>query len=150
MNKKWISFFQLFLPVFLGSLVGFLLSGKIDYPELVKPPLSPPGIVFPIVWTILYLLMGISYYLFRKEENFGTTSLIYYAQLGVNLLWSIVFFLFQWRLFSVFWILLLDFLVGWLLLLFYQKKKVSSYLLIPYFLWILFATYLTIGIYLLN
>ncbi len=150
MNQKWISFFQIFLPVLLGTLVGFLLSGRIDYSLLEKPPLSPPGVVFPIVWFFLYLLMGISYYLFRKEEPFGRESVLYYLQLGVNLLWSIVFFLFQWRLFSVFWILLLDFLVGWLIWAFYKKKKISSYLLVPYFLWILFATYLTIGIYLLN
>ena len=150
MQEKIKRFFQIFLPLILGSIVGFLISGSMDFQSLQKPPLAPPGIVFPIAWTILYLLMGISYYLYRKQEEFDFTSKIHYIQLAVNLLWPIFFFVLKIRLFSIFWILLLFFLVLFLTFLYYQKKKVSAYLLIPYLLWICFATYLNIGIYILN
>ena len=144
------NFFRLFLPIILGGIVGFIINGFIDYTELVKPPLAPPKILFPIMWSIIYLLMGISYYLYRKDYNDDGTIKLYYAQLIVNLLWSIIFFVFKWRLISVFWIVLLDVLVILLIKRFFETKKVSSYLNILYLAWILFATYLTIGIYILN
>lgn len=142
--------FCLFLPVILGSLVGFIISGSIDYNELLKPPLSPPSWLFPVMWTIIYLLMGISYYIFKKDDDSMLVSRIYYIQLIVNLLWSIIFFTLKLRLLAVLWIILLVGLVGMLIYLFWNRKRISAYLNIPYMIWILFATYLTIGIYLLN
>ena len=144
--------FYIFLPIILGSIVGCLISGNIDYPTLLKPPFSPPKILFPIVWSIIYLLMGISYYILKKNYYTDTfkESLVYYTQLIVNLLWSIIFFTLKWRFVSVIWIILLDFLVIKMISLFYKKEKVSAYLNILYLIWILFATYLTIGIYILN
>lgn len=142
--------FYLFLPVVLGSLVGFIISGSINYNELVKPPLAPPSWLFPIMWTIIYLLMGISYYLLKQDNDNEVLSRIYYVQLGVNLLWSIIFFVFEARLLACIWIVLLDILVGLMIYWFYNTKKISGYLNILYMLWILFATYLTIGIYILN
>ena len=142
--------FYLFLPVVLGSLVGFIISGSINYNELVKPPLAPPSWLFPIMWTIIYLLMGISYYLLKQDNDNVGLSRIYYVQLGVNLLWSIIFFVFEARLLACIWIVLLDILVGLMIYWFYNTKKISGYLNILYMLWILFATYLTIGIYVLN
>ncbi len=142
--------FYLFLPVVLGSLVGFIISGSINYNELVKPPLAPPSWLFPIMWTIIYLLMGISYYLLKQDNDNEVLSRIYYVQLGVNLLWSIIFFVFEVRLLACIWIVLLDILVGLMIYWFYNTKKISGYLNILYMLWILFATYLTIGIYVLN
>lgn len=142
--------FYLFLPVVLGSLVGFIISGSINYNELVKPPLAPPSWLFPIMWTIIYLLMGISYYLLKQDNDNEVLSRIYYVQLGVNLLWSIIFFVFEARLLACIWIVLLDILVGLMIYWFYNTKKISGYLNILYMLWILFATYLTIGIYVLN
>lgn len=144
------NFFRIFLPLILGGIVGFIISGFIDYTELVKPPLAPPKILFPIVWSIIYLLMGISYYLYRKEYNDEKTIKLYYIQLAVNLFWSIIFFVFKWRLVSIFWIVLLDILVITLVQRFLETKKISAYLNIIYIIWILFATYLTIGIYILN
>jgi len=144
------NFFRIFLPLILGGIVGFIISGFIDYTELVKPPLAPPKILFPIAWSIIYLLMGISYYLYRKEYNDEKTIKLYYIQLAVNLLWSIIFFVFKWRLVSIFWIVLLDILVITLVQRFLETKKISAYLNIIYIIWILFATYLTIGIYILN
>ncbi len=76
--------------------------------------------------------------------------IIYYIQLGVNALWSIIFFVFKWRLFSFIWIVLLVVLVILMIIRFYKIDKVAAYLQIPYLLWILFASYLNLGIYLLN
>ncbi|MBE6145780.1 MAG: tryptophan-rich sensory protein [Firmicutes bacterium] len=142
--------FYLFLPVILGSVVGFIISGSIDYNQLVQPPLAPPSWLFPVMWTIIYLLMGISYYLLKQDNDNECLSKVYYLQLGVNLLWSIIFFLFKLRLLACIWIIILDILVCLMIYWFYNTKKISGYLNILYLVWILFATYLTIGIYVLN
>ena len=148
MKEKIKNIYYIFLPIILGSLVGFIINKNIDYTLLNRPPLSPPKILFPIMWSIIYILMGISYYLYRKKTNEKNT--LYYIQLLVNLLWSIIFFIFKFRLLSIFWIVLLDILVYLLLMKFKKVNKLSAYLNIPYLIWILFATYLTIGIYILN
>lgn len=142
--------FYLFFPIILGSLVGFIINGYIDYNSLAKPFLAPPSWIFPVMWSIIYLLMGISYYIYKKENDSLIISYVYYIQLFVNLLWSIIFFVFKFRLFACIWIVLLDVFVLFMIYLFWNKKRLSAYLNIPYMLWILFATYLTIGIYLLN
>lgn len=143
--------FYLFFPLIVGGIVGLLIAGKIDYTSLVKPPLAPPKIFFPIAWTLIYLLMGISYFLLkRNSKSLEKANDIYYTQLFVNALWSIIFFIFKFRLLSCFWIILLNLLVIYMIYLFYKKYKISAYLNIPYLLWSLFATYLTIGIYILN
>lgn len=151
-NKNIITnLFYIFFPLIIGGLIGFLISGNIEYSYLNKPPLSPPSIVFPIVWSIIYLLMGISYYTLKKKDNTNIIiSTVYYAQLFVNALWSIIFFNLEWRLFAIIWIILLDILVITMIYLFSKKDKTAAYLNIPYLIWILFATYLTIGIYVLN
>lgn len=151
MKKIITSIFYLFIPLAIGGFVAFLIRNSIDYTSLVQPVLAPPKILFPIAWTIIYLLMGISYYFYKKdyEEN-GLLEVIYYLQLLVNALWSILFFLWKARFFSILWILLLDILVLFLITLFWNKKKISALLNLPYLVWILFATYLTIGIYVLN
>lgn len=151
MKKIICNLFYLFFPLLIGGFVAFLIKDSIEYTELVKPFLAPPKILFPIAWTIIYLLMGISYFLYKRgyKEN-GVIDVLYYLQLLVNALWSIIFFLWKARFVAILWILLLDILVILLLYLFFQKKKISAYLNITYLLWIIFATYLTIGIYVLN
>lgn len=144
------NFIRIFLPIILGSIIGLIINGFIDYGELVKPPLAPPKILFPIIWSIIYLLIGIAYYLYRKDNNDETTIKIYYAQLIMNLLWSVIFFILKLRLLSICWILILDALVIILIIKYFNSKKVSAYLMIPYIIWLLFATYLNIGIYFLN
>ena len=122
-----------------------------DYKDLVKPTLSPPGIVFPIAWTIMYLLIGISYTNKKKKGKVPKeTQQLYYTQLIFNYLWTFIFFIFRLRLLSVLWIIILDILVILMLYQFYKQNKVSGILLIPYVLWLLFATYLNISIYFLN
>lgn len=144
--------YHIFIPVFLGSLIGFITAPANNYMNLNQPVFAPPGIVFPIVWTILYILMGISSYLIsQSDSNQKEEALVIYAiQLLVNLLWSIWFFLCKWYLFSFFWILLLIVLVVWMIIKFYQISKISSYLQIPYLLWLIFASILNLFVYLLN
>lgn len=143
--------FYLFFPLFCGSIIGLLISSNIDYGLLNKPLLSPSGFIFPIVWSILYLLMGISYLLYKtNKDNCKLIDIVYYINLFVNLLWSIFFFVFKWRLFSLIWIILLLVIVIYLLILFWKNYKPSFYINIPYLLWIIFATYLTFGVYILN
>lgn len=139
------------IPVVVGGIVGLIISGSIDYSSLKQPPLSPPSTLFPIVWSILYILMGISYGILDSNllVDSGINS-IYYLQLFVNALWSIFFFVFKWRFFSFLWILLLLALAVIMIVRFYRKNKTSGLLQIPYLLWILFATYLNLGVYLLN
>ncbi len=150
MKQKLIYFFQIFTPLLLGGLVGFIMSGSMDFQNLNKPFLAPPAIIFPIAWTILYFMIGFSYFLYRKENEFDQSCLLYYAQLFVNLLWPIFFFVLKWRFFSILWILLLIILVAFLMKSWFSKKRICVYLFIPYLLWLFFATYLNIGIYLLN
>lgn len=151
MSKLSIYIESILIPVLLGTLIGFITSSYMDYSMLNKPELSPPGIVFPIVWTILYILMGISYAILEERKLIDNKiNLIYYVQLFVNLLWSIFFFVLKWRLFSIFWILLLIVIVIIMIKEFYNKNKLSGLLQIPYLLWISFAAYLNIAIYLLN
>lgn len=142
---------SILLPVVLGGIVGFLISGFIDYDSLQKPFLAPPSLAFPIVWTILYILMGVSYGRLKEKSLIDKeVSRIYYLQLGVNLLWPIFFFILKWRLFSLIWIILLAVLVGIMIIRFYRKDKLAGLLQVPYILWTVFATYLNLGIYLLN
>ena len=146
--NKFKLFIDILIPVAIGGIVGFIINPYIDYNSLVQPPLSPPSIVFPIVWTILYVLMGISYYLLKNPSK--KEKIIYFVQLGVNALWSVFFFIGKFYLFSFIWIVLLDVLVIFMIGIFYQNSKISGYLQIPYLIWILFATYLNLGIYILN
>ncbi len=146
--NKFKLFIDILIPVAIGGIVGFIINPYIDYNSLVQPPLSPPSIVFPIVWTILYVLMGISYYLLKNPSK--KEKIIYFVQLGVNALWSVFFFIGKFYLFSFIWIVLLDVLVIFMIGIFYHNNKASAYLQIPYLIWILFATYLNLGIYILN
>ena len=118
---------------------------------MVKPPLSPPGIVFPIVWTILYILMGISYFLATKDnEDNKELDQIYLLQLLVNFMWPIIFFVLEMYFTAFLWIILLLILVIVMIKALLNVNKVSGYLQIPYLIWLLFATYLNLGITLLN
>ena len=151
MSKFKIYAKAILIPVIVGGIVGLIISGSIDYNTLQKPFLSPPSILFPIVWTILYILMGISYGILQSNQLVGKEiDTIYYLQLAVNALWSIIFFTLKWRLFAFIWIILLDVLVIIMIKKFYDKNKTAGLLQIPYIIWTLFATYLNLGVYLLN
>ena len=136
---------NILIPVIMGGIIGLIINPFMNYQDLNKPPLSPPGIIFPIVWTILYIIMGYSFY---KQD--GQNKTIYYTQLVVNGLWSIFFFVFKWYLFSFIWIILLIILVIIMIKEFYKVNKLSGLINIPYLIWLIFAAYLSFGVYLLN
>ena len=142
---------SILLPVVLGSIVGFITFASMDYDYLIQPSFAPPAILFPIVWSILYTLMGVSYGILKSNSLADNkVNNIYYLQLFVNLLWSIIFFILKWRLFAFFWILLLIVLVILMIVEFYKRNKISGLLQIPYLIWITFASILNFSIYLLN
>lgn len=151
LNKFKTYFKAILIPVLVGGIVGFFISGSIDYNSLEKPFLSPPSITFPIVWTILYILMGISYAILESNSLVNSKiNSIYYLQLFFNALWPIAFFLLKWRLFAFIWIIILAILIIIMIARFYEKHKTAAWLQVPYLLWTLFATYLNFGVYLLN
>ena len=143
------------IPLLVGGLASLITGGGMDsFGNLEKPPFSPPGILFPIVWTILYTLMGISSYLISSanynQEEINNALFVYGLQLAVNFLWPVFFFSLEWYLFSFFWLLLLWFFIIRTIMLFLPISKTAAYLLIPYLLWVTFAGYLNLGIYILN
>ena len=147
MKDKIIKWFYILFPIILGSIVGLIVNDYSYYSTINKPILAPPKILFPIMWSIIYLLMGISYKIYRDDND---SSILYYVQLFVNVIWVIIFFKFKLLLLSLLWIILLDILIIILLIEFYKKNKLCCYLNIPYLIWNLFATYLMINIYILN
>ena len=137
----------IFITLFIGGIPSISVITNNVYPSLVKPSLSPPGILFPIVWTILFILMGISVYLVRDKKELRK---IYFIQLFINALWTPIFFGLNNYLFALIWLILLLITVIIMLYKFYKENKTSCYLNIPYLIWLLFALYLNTGIYLLN
>jgi len=151
MSKLKIYAKSILIPVIVGLIVGAITSSSIEYNTLIKPVLAPSSILFPIVWTILYVLMGISYGILESKSLINSEiNFIYYLQLFVNAMWSIIFFVFEWRLFAFIWLLILILLIIAMIIKFYDKDKVAGLLQIPYLLWSLFASYLNLSIYLLN
>lgn len=151
MSQFRIYFISILIPVGVGLIIGAITSSSMEYNTLIQPVLAPPSILFPIVWTILYVLMGISYGMLQSKDLVNSEiRFIYYLQLFVNSMWSIIFFTFEWRLFAFIWILILILLIIMMIIKFYNKDKVAGLLQIPYLLWALFASYLNFSIYLLN
>ena len=152
-----------FRPYIISALIALgvgLLSALITkdymniYGMLTMPPLSPPAVVFPVVWAVLYVLMGISsamvYLTCRGEEACADALRVYALQLGVNFFWSIIFFRWRMFLFALLWLLLLIALVVIMIKRFWKVDSKSAYLQIPYLVWLLFAAYLNFGVFILN
>lgn len=151
MKNIWIFIKSILVPLIVGGIIGFLTSGAMEYSMLKQPAFAPPGILFPIVWTILYTLMGVSYGILKvNNQTDEKINFIYYFQLVVNALWSIIFFILKWRLFAFLWILLLIVSVIIMIIRFFDKNKIAGFLQIPYLIWISFAAILNLAIYLLN
>ena len=143
------------IPLAVGLLSAYLTRDSMDlYESIVRPALAPPGIVFPIVWTILYTLMGIGsamiYNTDAPEQDKSRALILYGLQLAVNFFWSILFFNQRAFLTSFVWLLLLWALIVAMILSFRKSNKIAAWLQIPYLLWVTFAGYLNLMIYLLN
>jgi len=153
---KWKTLiYSLALPLAVGGLAGFLTKDSMSaFGQLNQPPLSPPGWLFPVVWTILYLLMGLAFYMVTvsdgDEKQINTAKKVYYLQLAVNFFWPIIFFNMERYLFAFLWLILLWILIIITLIRFYRIQPLAGYLMIPYLLWVTFAGYLNFGVFLLN
>lgn len=137
-----------------GALAGFLTrQGMKNYETVLKPVLTPPDIVFPIVWTILYALMGIGaarIYMAPESEERTLSLKLFAVQLIVNFFWSLLFFNAQAFGFSFLWLLLLWILILAMILSFKKVDKTAAWLQLPYLLWVTFATYLNYMVWMLN
>lgn len=139
----------------VGALSGWLSRNgtKIYSQTIVKPPLSPPAVVFPIVWTILYALMGISaarIWLSDPSPQRSRGLNLFIVQLVLNFFWSLIFFNAQAFGFALVWLLALWITVGWMILEFRKTDPPAARLQIPYFLWLTFAAWLNYGVLRLN
>lgn len=146
--KTFIIF--LIIPLLVGFIGNILGNSNMGYETINKPSFTPPGILFPIVWTILYLLMGISSYIVYKKEKSIKSLSIYFVQLFFNMTWTLFFFNFKTYLFSFIWLLVLLTLVIIMTYKFYKINKPAALLQIPYILWLIFASILNLNIYILN
>lgn len=136
----------------VGSFFSFLTMNNMSAFKELEKPINVPAIIFPIVWSVLYLLMSVSCYITTEsnDKNKDKAIIWYGINLVVNSLWSLIFFGFGTYLLSFIWIILLLIIVIIMMAKFYNIDKKAAYLNIPYILWIIFAGYLNFGIYLLN
>ncbi|MGN0677623.1 MAG: TspO/MBR family protein [Ruminococcus sp.] len=154
---KKIGLTELLIFIFSTELIG-VFSGIIAgnsfgiYSELVKPPISPPSWLFPLMWAILYALMGASAYIvYYADKDCRKNNLILYGiQLFFNFMWSIFFFRFQLFGVSSVIIFILILLVIRMIMQFGKSNKIAGYINIPYLIWLIFALYLNIGVFILN
>lgn len=135
------------IPIIIGNLIGIITKNHVFY---IKASIGPPDIVFPIVWTILYGILGYTYYLLNNEYNTSLIKKIFILQLIINYIWPIIFFKFGLFFISFLWITLLDIVVLIMLLNLYKINSKVFYLNLPYFIWLLFATILNYMTYIIN
>lgn len=151
---KPYAFWIIFTEV-IGGLSGWLTKdGAQAYKMgITKPPLSPPSIVFPIVWTILFLLMGIGaarIYIAPASQDRSKSLRLFLIQLLFNFFWSIIFFNFQSFGFALIWLAVLWVLILWMILSYRKVDLPAAWLQIPYLFWVTFAAYLNAGVWILN
>lgn len=141
------------IPLLVGGLSSlFSMNGFKEFEAIKKPSFTPPGILFPIVWTILYVLMGIGSYLVYNSncKNKIKAFRVYSLSLFFNFLWSILFFSFKLYWFSFIWLIVLWVLIAVTIYRFYACNKTAGFLQIPYFLWVSFAGVLNAFVAVLN
>ncbi|HIQ57823.1 MAG TPA: tryptophan-rich sensory protein [Candidatus Merdivicinus intestinavium] len=137
----------------VGALAGYLISGSMGfYESLNKPPLSPPGKVFPAVWSVLYILMGIGaarVFLSGKEGR-KAALVLYGVQLLFNFCWSLLFFNARMFLAAFLWLIVLLALIATMFAVFRRLDRAAGWMQLPYLLWVAFAGYLNCAVWLLN
>jgi len=143
------------LPLGLGAIAGMFTSQAVPewYATLNRPSFNPPNWIFGPVWTALYILMGISFFLIWKQDvskERNRAILVYLLQLLLNFAWSLIFFYFNLIGLAFVEIILLWISIVMMLVVFYKIKPIASYINIPYFLWVTFATVLNASYYFLN
>ena len=150
-NKETL-IISLLIPLAVGAVSSLLSGTMMNNRSFTQPSFSPPGFLFPIVWTILYILMGVSSYLiYTSDSPLKTPALLIYSlQLIFNFFWSILFFRFSLYGIAFLWLLVLIGLIVIMIYSFVKTRPIAAYLQIPYLLWCLFAAYLNYTIYTLN
>lgn len=143
---------SILIPLTVGTMSALFSGNMSSYSILNKPAFSPPGFIFPVVWTILYILMGASSYIvyFSNSSNKSKALLLYCIQLFFNFCWSIIFFGLDLFLFAFIWLIALIFIIIIMIRQFLIVNPLSAYLQIPYLIWCIFAAYLNFSIFLLN
>ena len=152
-NKIKVFVIAILIPLAVGALSAFLTKDNMDiYNRINMPPLAPPSWLFPVVWTILFILMGISSALIYLSDNKNKYDAlkIYAVSLALNFCWSLIFFNLEAFLFAFVWLIILWIFILLTILEYAKINKTAAYLQIPYLLWVTFAGYLTFAIYLLN
>ena len=144
----------LLIPLAIGTASGVVSRAGEMYGAMIKPEGSPPAWLFPVVWTVLFALMGISSFLIynsdASEKSKMSALTVYAVQLAVNFMWPIFFFRMGAYLFSFIWLILLWALVLIMILKFYKINRTAAFLQLPYILWLTFAEYLNLPVYPLN
>lgn len=143
------------IPLGVGGLAALITRNSMEmFEQLNKPPLSPPAWLFPVAWTILYLLMGLASYLVLVSDSgrrqIRSALQVYGWQLGANFIWPLLFFSAEAYLPAFLWLVLLWVLIAVTLYRFARIRPAAGWLLVPYLLWVTFAGYLNLAIYLLN
>lgn len=158
-RKFWIATGLILFPLIVG-LASSAITGNamMTFGVLNQPPLAPPAWLFPIAWTILYILMGVASYLIyrlnpktKKEQRLQKAELIiYFVQLFFNFLWTIIFFRLEARWFAFGWLIVMWLMIFALIFMCAKNRKAAAWCLVPYILWCTFASYLNIMIAILN
>lgn len=147
---------SIIIALAVGGLSAFLTRSSMEvYTNIKQPPLAPPSVVFPIVWTILFILMGVSsamVYVKGRESSVPVSEAlkIYALQLILNFFWTIIFFNMQSYLFAFIWLVLLWIAIILMIVSFRKVSPAAAWLQVPYLLWVTFAGYLNLMIYILN
>lgn len=157
MNRTLILKFviSLLLPLSLGAVAGIFTAQAVPewYATLNQPSFSPPNWIFGPVWTTLYLILGVSFFLIWKQEQSkqrNQSILIFLVQIALNFGWSFLFFYYHLIGFALIEIILLWGTILGMILMFYKIRPLAAYLNLPYLLWVTFATILNAGYYFLN
>lgn len=152
-NDIWVYAAAIAIALAVGTVSGLVsMGGMKEFASLKQPPLSPPGWLFPVVWTILYVLMGISAARVYLANTLDTKPalIIWAVQLLVNALWTPIFFQLELRLVAFVWLLILLCLVVWMTGKFKKVDALAGNLQFSYIIWLLFAGYLNLSVFILN
>ena len=143
------------IPLGVGVLSGLLSRSSVrEFESAAKPPLYPPEWLFPVVWTALYILMGVASYLVytsdaaRSKVNCGLS--LYFTQLALNFFWPIIFFVLSAYLFSFIWLVIMWVLIVFTTVCFFRARPLAGLLMIPYLAWVTFAGYLNLAVYIVS
>ena len=143
---------SILIPLAVGTMSALFSGNMSSYSILTQPAFSPPGFIFPVVWTILYILMGASSYIVYSSNspNKSKALLLYCIQLFFNFCWSIIFFGLDLFLFAFIWLIALIFIIIIMIREFYAVTPLAAYLQIPYLIWCIFAAYLNLFLFIMN